>query len=357
MVSIPGWVYSDALARQQTGTEAMLQNADLKVVEPARRLWSKRNFVAFWLADSINLNTWMIIGSSVTAGLSWWEAWIATWIGYSIVAIFICISGRIGATYHISFPVASRASWGIWFSLWPIFNRGAMACVWYGVQAWLGGQCFVLMIRAMKPSFNDIGTRNLDGGQLGTRDFVGFVLFWTVSLIFIYPPVHKIRHLFTVKAIVVPIAGVLFMVWAIVKAGGIGPVVHQKGTLTGSARGWAWITSIMACVSNFATLIVNNPDFTRFAKTPSSAFLPQLFTIPMGFALTCFVGVIVGSASETIYGEKLWNPLDLMSRMLDSNPSSATRAGVWFIALSFALAQLGVNIAANSVSAGSDLTA
>jgi NCS1 family nucleobase:cation symporter-1 len=117
------------------------------------------------------------------------------------------------------------------------------------------------------------------------------------------------------------------------------------------------MSGIMSCISNFATLMVNNPDFTRFATRPSAAFWAQLFTIPIGFSVTSFIGVIVGSSSNVIYGEAIWNPLDLLGKFLDNQPSAGTRAGVFFISLAFALAQLGVNIAANSVSAGSDLTA
>lgn len=54
--------------------------------------------------------------------------------------------------------------------------------VWYGVQSWLGGQCIVLMLRAMAPQYNKLPSDNLDG--TGTRDFVGFFIFWLVSLIF-----------------------------------------------------------------------------------------------------------------------------------------------------------------------------
>jgi NCS1 family nucleobase:cation symporter-1 len=126
---------------------------------------------------------------------------------------------------------------------------------------------------------------------------------------------------------------------------------------TGSLRGWAWMNGIMLCISNFATLMVNNPDFTRFASSPSAAFWPQLFTIPIGFSVTSFIGVIVGSSSNVIFDQAVWNPLDLLGKFLDSEPTAGTRAGVFFISLGFALAQLGVNIAANSISAGSDLTA
>ncbi len=113
----------------------------------------------------------------------------------------------------------------------------------------------------------------------------------------------------------------------------------------------------MSCISNFVTLIVNNPDFTRFATRPSAVFWPQMLTIPIGFSITCFIGVIVSSSSNVIFGQAIWNPLDLLGKFLDNQPSAGTRVGVFFIALSFSLAQLGVNIAANSVSAGSDLTA
>ncbi|KAI9773005.1 MAG: hypothetical protein M1839_002275 [Geoglossum umbratile] len=112
----------------------------------------------------------------------------------------------------------------------------------------------------------------------------------------------------------------------------------------------------MSSIANFATLIVNDPDFARFAIKPKDALWSQLFTIPCGFAFTSFIGIIVSSSSTVIYKEPIWNPLELLGRFLDEG-GSGTRAGVFFISFAFALAQLGTNIAANSVSAGTDLTA
>ena len=128
-----------------TNAQLMLTNHDLKPVEPERRQWGAWNFVGFWIADSFNINTWMIASSLISAsGLSWWQSWLCVWIGYSISGCFVCLTGRIGATYHIPFPVVTRASFGIWGSLWPVFNRAAMACIWYGVQAWIGGEQLLL---------------------------------------------------------------------------------------------------------------------------------------------------------------------------------------------------------------------
>ncbi|RVX69334.1 hypothetical protein B0A52_06929 [Exophiala mesophila] len=348
-----------------TNKQLFLTNHDLKPVEPERREWHHKNFVFFWIADSFNINTWMIAASSLEVGLSWWQAWLCVWIGYSIAAFFVVLTGRIGAEYHISFPIVNRASFGIWGSLWPVLNRAVMACIWYGVQAWIGGECVYLMIASIWPSFGHRPSLTRSVAMGATVNYlISFILFWLGSLPFIWFPVHKIRHLFTVKSIVAPIGGIALFVWSIVRAGGVGPIVRQGSTASGSDLAWGIIAGIMSAVSNFATLIVNAPDFTRFASKPSAALWPQAITIPMGFGLTSFIGIIAGSASAVIYPEKgaTWNPLELLRDFITNGEpggvgSSGDRAGTFFIAAAFVVAQLGTNIAANSISAGTDLTA
>lgn len=338
-----------------SASDLFLQNFDLQPVEEARRTWGFWNFVAFWIAESFNINTWQIAATGVTMGLTWWEVWISVWLGYGIVACFIVSVGRIGAVYHMAFPVISRASFGIVGSYWPVLNRAGMACIWYGVQAWLGGECVQLMIRAIWPQAINI-PNGMPGSGTTTFGFMCFFLFSLCSLPFLYFPPHKIRHLFTIKAYLIPIAGIGFLIWTIKKAGGIGPVVHQPRTVHGSEFSWAFIKSMMNCIANFATLIINDPDFTRFAKTRKSSIWSQLITIPMGFSLTSFIGIIVSSASTVLVGQTLWSPLDVLSSFLN-NASGGSRTGVFFIASVFCLAQLGANIAANSLSAGTDLSA
>lgn len=158
---------------------------------------------------------------------------------------------------------------------------------------------------------------------------------------------HSSRHLFTAKAIFVPIAGFVFFIWVIVRAKGVGPIIQQPGTLHGSDLGWAMIVSLMSCISNMATLAVNAPDFASRAATPSAAALPQLITMPLGFIIVSFMGIIVSSSSTVIYGQSIWNPIDLLGKFLDpdadgNGPSSATRFGVWFISAAFILAQVRI---------------
>lgn len=132
-----------------------------------------------------------------------------------------------------------------------------MACIWYGVQSWIGGECVTLMIRSIWPQYQDLPNSMPSSSGTNTRDFVSFFIFWTCSLPFIWFPVHKIRHLFTVKAYVVPTAGIAYFIWTIVKAKGIGPIVSQPGSAQGGDLAWGMIQGIMSSIANFATLIVN----------------------------------------------------------------------------------------------------
>ncbi|KAI2733051.1 hypothetical protein CBS147332_66 [Penicillium roqueforti] len=340
-----------------TNAQMMLTNSDLRPVDPERRQWRWINFVAFWIADSLNINTWMISSSMIVDGLSWWQSWICVWVGYFVAAGFVCLTGRIGAVYHISFPVTARASFGIWGSLWPVLNRVVMAIIWYGVQSYIGGQCVTVMIEAIWPSYRNLHNGLSASAGVDTKNFLSFFLFWLVSLPALWFPVHKVRHLFTAKAIYSPIAAISFFAWAISRAHGLGPIIHKSNTVHGSDLSWAMVKGIMSCIGNFAALIMNNPDFSRFAKTPKDAIWAQLFTIPVGFGVTSFIGIIVSSSSSVIFNDGYtWNPLDLLAKFLDG-ASPGQRFGIFVIATGFALAQLGTNISANSISAGTDLTA
>ena len=120
------------------------------------------------------------------------------------------------------------------------------------------GECVTIMIRAIWSDYENLPNSLPVSSGTNTRDFLSFFLFWLCSLPAIWFPVHKIRHLFTVKAYFVPVAGVIYFIWAVVKAHGIGPIVHQPNTVHGSALAWAMIKGIMSSIANFATLYVTN---------------------------------------------------------------------------------------------------
>lgn len=341
-----------------TPMQKFLFNYDLRPVESLRRQWAWYNYVFFWIADSFNINTWMIAATGVEGGMTWWQTWLSVWLGYFLCGIFVSISARIGIMNHTSFPVSSRASFGIFFAIWPVINRVVMSCVWYSVQCMVAAPCIGLMLRSIFGQHLDKTMPDgINGKNLTTFQFLSFFLFWLFSLPFLWFPPHKIRHLFTFKAYVAPVAGFGFLIWALVKAHGAGPAMHAKSKLHGSALAWAFVESTMNALANFATLITNASDFSRFANKPSFGmkYVVQTVSIPLCFSITSLIGILVSSASEVLYGKPTWSPLDVLGNFLD-NYTAGNRAGVFFISFAFAIAQLGTNISANSLSFGTDVT-
>jgi NCS1 family nucleobase:cation symporter-1 len=101
-----------------TITEQLVANDDLLPVEPGKRTWRTYNYIAFWTADTFNINMWMIVSSMIQLGMSWWQAWICVWLGYGIVAPFLVLNARPGAIFHVMFPIVNRTSFGMFGSLW-----------------------------------------------------------------------------------------------------------------------------------------------------------------------------------------------------------------------------------------------
>lgn len=345
-------------SRSESVVESYLYNDDLAPVEAKRRVWDWKQYIFFWISGSFNVNTWQISATGLQLGLNWWQTWICIWVGYSFVACFLVLGSRVGNIYHIAFPISSRVSFGIYFSIWIVLNRVVMACVWYSTLAYLGGDCVQLMLKSIFG--NDLNTRlkdTISNNNLTNFEFMCFMLFWGCSLPFLWFPPHSLRYIFAVKSAITPFAAIGFLIWTIKKADGhLALGTLNETALTGGAVGWAVVRAIMSALDNFSTLILNAPDFSRFAKSKRSSIYSQLFILPLCFSVISLIGILVTSSAYTIYGVNYWNPLDVLSRFLD-HFTSGNRAGVFLIAAAFAFDQLGANLACNAIPAGTDMTA
>lgn len=350
--------------------ELFLANEDLLPVDERKKTWTHLSYVAFWIADCFNLNTFTIAGSMIMSGLTWWQAFICVIIGYTLVGPFVVLNARPGAFWGLTFPAVNRTTFGIFGSLWPVINRAGMACIWWGVQAWLGGECVYVFLRCIWPSYINIHNIMSPQSETTSAYILSFCIYWILSLPTIWVPIHKLKWFFYAKSIVGPVVGFALFGWLIARAGS-GNVFETASTypisdlgavpkrLHGSALGWAMVRAISSTFNNMFTLIVNSPDFASRAKRPSAAVWPQLLALPIGFTVTSFLGIGICMASGPLFGMQYWDVLKIMDNLLekDGTGNHATRAGVAFISLGFIYVQLFMNVAANSISAGCDLTA
>lgn len=194
----------------------------------------------------------------------------------------------------------------------------------------------------------------MSGTQLTIDRSCSYVIFWLLQLpLFLIHP-KKLRPLFNVKLIITPIAALATMGWCVHAAGGAGPVFSQHATLTGSARAWAFLSCMSSISGGLSTLACNIPDFSRYAKSTGGQYV-QLPFIPCVYVLGALVGIIGTSATAVIYGELIWNPLNIYIKWIETG-SSGGRAGAFFCGVAWMVSQMCTNVTANSISAANDLT-
>ncbi|KAB5588678.1 Permease, cytosine/purine, uracil, thiamine, allantoin family protein [Ceratobasidium theobromae] len=257
-------------------------------------------------------------------------------------------NGTIGAKLHIPFPVLNRSSFGFWLSYFSVVSRVVLAMFWFAIQTYTGSECVYQMLKAIWPSIAHIPNHLPESANITTAGIMCYFLYWLIQLPFLLVSPHKIRYLFIAKAILAPTAGLSMMIWAFARTGG-GPIFAQKATVSGSALSWAMLSAMNSAIGNYATLSVNIPDFTRYARSPRDQYI-QILIIPVIFTFFAFMGIAVTSAGNVIYGEILWDPLTLIDRW-------DNRAAAFFASFAFCLATIGTNVSANSISAANDFTA
>src|SRR5574338_341703 len=200
-----------------------LINEDLAPIPQEKRKWGIGNYAALWISMSLCIPTYMLASSLIGGGMNWWQAILTIFLGNTIVLIPMILNGHAGAKYGIPFPVFARASFGTKGANIPAILRAIVACGWFGIQTWIGGESLYHLIRAWNPSLEEINNSTLLPQSL---PMICFILFWLLNMFIVYKGVELIRKLLVFKAIFLPIAALALFAWAIVAAKGLGPILE-----------------------------------------------------------------------------------------------------------------------------------
>jgi NCS1 family nucleobase:cation symporter-1 len=329
-----------------------LENPDLAPVPPERRTWRAGSYAALWISMSACVPTYMLASSLVGEGMNWRQAILTIFLGNAIVLVPILLNAHAGARYGIPFPVLCRASFGTRGANVPALLRALVACGWFGIQAWIGGEAIHKIMGVFFPAIAaDSGT-----GPLGisASQAACFLAFWAVNMGVVYRGIDSIRLLLNIKAPLLIALGVVFLAWAHRAAGGFGPMLSQPSAFdAGQPKAGQFmaffVPGLTGMIGFWATLSLNIPDFSRYAASQRDQVVGQALGLPIAMAFYSFIGVAVTSATIVIFGRTIWDPLDVLVRF--KNPA------VLIVAmLALCIATLATNIAANVVSPANDFS-
>lgn len=317
-----------------------LYNPDLAPSDVKRRTWGTYNFAALWVSMSVNILTYMLAAGLIQGGMNWKQAVATVFLGNSIVLAPMLLNSHPGAQYGIPFPVLARASFGVLGANVAAMLRALVACGWFGIQTWIGGEAINSLIATLSP-----GWEHVPHGAA-----ICFLLFWCVNLAVILKGIEYIRILQGISAPILLLVGLLLLGWAYRTAGGFGPILSTPSRFSNFSDFLKFlIPALNGTVGFWATVSLNIPDFSRFARNQKEQVIGQALALPTTMTLYSLIGILVTSATVVIYGTAIWDPVQLLGRF-----HSPIAVVISLIAI--LLATLNVNIGANVVSPANDFS-
>jgi NCS1 family nucleobase:cation symporter-1 len=324
-----------------------LVNHDLRPTTAEERHWTWLDYSALWIGMAHNIPTWLMAGSLIALGLTWWQSLLVIALGNVIVLVPIVLNSHPGTKYGIPFPVLARASFGTTGALMPTMIRGLVAAVWFGIQVHVGGEALHALYGQITSTTQASGGQGILGQDL--ISWLCFLVFLALNLLVMRRGMQALKRFEWFAAPAVLLLAIGLCAWAYFSAGGWGPIVHNPPTPTDKPMGQLMITGLMSVIGFWATLSLNASDFTRFARSQKDQAIGQAVGLPGTMVAFSFLGVMTTSATAVLFGTVIWDPVKLAPLL----PSPALTI---VCLIGIILATLSVNIPANLVSASYDIS-
>lgn len=326
-----------------------LWNQDLAPVALEDRRWGKWDIAALWVGMAVCIPTYQLASSLIAAGMNWWQGVLTVLLGNLIVLVPMALNARAGTAYGIPFPVLLRSSFGVLGANIPAMMRAVVACGWFGIQTWIGGSA-IYSISAILFHFDPSAKVPLSWLGISAGEFLCFLIFWAMNMAIVLKGIDCIRWLENLGAPFLLAVGLGLLGWAYVAADGFGPLLSQPSRFATNREFWAaFVPGLTAMVGFWATLSLNIPDFSRFARSQRDQVLGQAIGLPGTMALYAFIGVATTSATIVVFGQPVWDPVALLAKF--DHPLIAIPGLIALI-----IATLTTNIAANIVSPANDFS-
>ncbi|WP_366180662.1 NCS1 family nucleobase:cation symporter-1 [Actinomyces timonensis] len=320
-----------------------LVNDDL--LPPKERDWGFFSLFAMWMSDIHSIGGYTFAAGLFALGLGAWHVFGALSIGIVVVFFLMNLVGFAGQATGLCYPVLARITFGTVGSNLPALLRGAVAICWYGIQTWLASKAVIVLLGGLWPGITNLGqTRFLGETLLG---WAAFLFMWCLQILLLRRGMETIRKFQDWAGPAVWVVMFLLTAYVLYLADW-----HISLSLTAEAPQWgtgyALLAAISLTVTYFSTLLLNFCDFSRFAPNRQAVWMANLWGLPVNFIAFSVVSVLVTAGSYQIYGEYIYDPVDLVAKI--DHPIAIVLG-----AITFTVATLGINVVANFVSPAYDL--
>ncbi|HEY0636436.1 MAG TPA: NCS1 family nucleobase:cation symporter-1 [Pseudonocardiaceae bacterium] len=323
-------------------------NDDLEPVPIERRRWTTYNYTALWIGMAHNIPSYLLASGLIALGMDWVQALVTITLANLLVLVPMLLNSHAGTKYGIPFPVFARAFYGIRGANVAALLRAFIACGWFGIQTWIGGQAIHVLTGKL------VGDGWANAAQVAGKPWTlwaSFLLFWVIQLVIIWRGMETLRRFENWAAPFVIVVAVVLLIWILAKAGGLGPILDQPAKYGwGSAEFWKlFAPSLMGMIAFWSTLSLNMPDFTRFGASQRQQALGQALGLPTTMTFFAILSVIITSGTAVIYGVPIWDPIELAARF----DNGLVVAVALFTVV---VATISVNVAANVVAPSYDFS-
>ena len=330
--------------------DSRLTNPDLIPIPLKNRTWTWWSFAALWMGIIHNVFTFAWIGGFMSVmGMSVWQALSVVTVGNIITTIFIGLNGRVGSRHGIPFVVWSRSAFGVFGANIPAVTRGVVAIGWFSVQSYLGSTAINVLFEVTIPSWKELGSTSVLGAPANLMS--AMITYWAINILVVKKGMDAVRRFESWAGPMVFIVLAFLLVWVIKGAGGLGSVLYTLSKFKSISEFIlvGFIPMIALHISaNWATMVLNISDITRFARSNKGQFWGTMIGMPLATLVFNSMSAVIVSCGAVMFGKTLWNPADIL---LEINNPILSVCG----AILLAIATISVNIPANIVSPAYDL--
>ncbi|MEO6913746.1 MAG: NCS1 family nucleobase:cation symporter-1 [Candidatus Baltobacteraceae bacterium] len=316
-------------AQARLAQNPTMWNDDLRPCTLVEHSWSGGKFASLWIGMCICLPTYSLASGMIALGMNWWESVLTVFLGSLIVMAVILLVSHAGTKFGIPYPVFARLWFGTKGAHIPALARALIAAGWFGINSWFGGQALDAILTRTLPFWLGFSVHLP----------LAFAIFWAINVAIAMRGPQAIGRLAQIAAPTLALGALALLIWAATRVGGIGPMLATPAKIHGVAFWSAFYPSVIGVIAFWATMALNIPDYTRYAKTQRGQMLGQVWAMPLTMAAFAFVGIAVTSATVILYGTALWNPVALI---LKFPPAIVIVAGLIVI-----LSSVTINVGAN----------